>query len=110
VTLIEIIEALKGAAPSFKIDQAIARLDWYREEHGDCADNEVPPFTESLDAAVMLVPPDHWWSAGNCKREDHASVGPDEHLAEENVCEGFGTTVAIALCIAALSSRALAQS
>lgn len=112
MTEIEIIEALKGSAPSFRLDRAIARLDWYREENGDCADNEVPPFTSSIDAAVTLVPRDHWWSAGHCKREEHASVGPDpergQQLDEELVTEGFGTTVAIALCIAALSQRASA--
>lgn len=69
---------------------------------------DVPKYTASLDAAATLVPDGYWWTCGHCKREEHASCGPDDgsdERDEEGVREGFGATPAIALCISALKAR-----
>lgn len=62
------------------------------------------PYTSSLDAAVTLVPEGHWWSAGACQRENHATVAP-EGVDDDRSHEGYGATVALALVIAALKAR-----
>lgn len=59
VALTEAVVALNES--SFAVNQQIARLDFFREGHGDCADNEVPDFTGSIDAATILMPAEGWF-------------------------------------------------
>lgn len=79
----------------------IPRYDVPQFVHGDIT--PAPRFTDSLDAAICLVPEGHWWTAGDCKREKHARVAPE--AIDNDGREGFGATVALALCIAALKAR-----
>lgn len=54
-SLIERLESATG--PSFDLNAAIAGEDWYREEFGDCADDEVPNFSGCATAAMTLMRP-----------------------------------------------------
>lgn len=60
IRLAERVEAEIGT--SFAINQEIARLEFYREEHGDFADDEVPDFTGSLDASLTLIQEGRGWN------------------------------------------------
>lgn len=58
-------------------------------------------YTASLDAALSLVPEGHGWSYGTHMKRD--PVGPAAYV---DGCSGIGATPALALCVAALRSRA----
>lgn len=130
MTLTEIIAALKQATgPSEELDRLIhfhvvhpwlaekcVKYWWDLEEDGGFywLDTErqaakgpgyhdyVKPVTSSIDAALTLVPEGDWWGITQTPRESNATCAPvgkpggDGHDA---------TTPALALCIAALSSR-----
>lgn len=65
------------------------------------ADEYVPAYTASLDAALTLVPEGAPW-----KVEDHPVYG----IAAVADCEqGWGSTPALALCAACLRARAASQ-
>lgn len=56
MTLSPLIERLEKAELSFDLNQSIACQEFYREEFGDMADDEVPDFGESFDAAIRQLP------------------------------------------------------
>ena len=120
----DLIERLeKATGPDRDLDVAIAiATGWERRTHVGSDYTWRDPvslgwelcpwwFTSNLNAAVRLVPEGYWWSCGYCRRECHASVGidptPEESatLESEHLEDGFGATVAIALCVAALKAR-----
>ena len=71
----------------------------------------VPSFTASIEAALTLLPEGWWWSAGVCRRENHASVGSEIGTVEgELIFETFGATAPLALLAAILRARQAAQS
>lgn len=66
----------------------------------------VPRYMESLDAVLTLLPEGWWWSAGVCRRENHASVGSEIGTVEgELIFETFGATAPLALLAAILRAR-----
>lgn len=66
----------------------------------------VPSFTASIEAALTLLPEGWWWSAGVCRRENHASVGSEIGTVEgELIFETFGATAPLALLAAILRAR-----
>lgn len=56
--LLELAERVEKATCSsnWELNRDICRLDFFREDNGDCADDEVPDFTSSFDDAYRLVP------------------------------------------------------
>lgn len=101
----KLIAALEAATESsFELNAAIARLDFYREAHGDLADNEVPDFCASIDAALTLVPANHDWSLHADNGEAIAGCMPSNEDGCD-VADCHGATPAIAICIAALKAR-----
>lgn len=71
----------------------------------------VPHYSTSIDAALTLLPEGWWWSAGVCRRENHASVGTEIGTVEgELIFETFGATAPLALLAAILRARQAAQS
>jgi len=63
-----------------------------------------PRFTESIDAALSLVPEGKEWSLDNI--EGYRAYIMWEHMSGEFIMRsGKGATPAIALCIAALKAR-----
>lgn len=70
----------------------------------------VPFYTSSLDAVLTLLPEGWWWSAGVCRRENHASVGSEIGTVEgELIFETFGATAPLALLSAILRARQAMQ-
>jgi len=70
-----------------------------------------PEISTSIDAALTLLPEGWWWSAGVCRRENHASVGSEIGTVEgELIFETFGATAPLALLAAILRARQAAQS
>lgn len=66
----------------------------------------VPEYTTSIDASLTLLPEGWWWSAGVCRRENHASVGSEIGTVEgELIFETFGATAPLALLAAILRAR-----
>jgi len=125
-----IIEKLKAATgPDRELDGLIweatttDKMYWsiHRHFNGDCClryypgppgpeDSPLLRYTSSIDAALTLVPANHWWSLLSGEDEDgvmtppSAIVAPFEKFAPS--CEIYpGATPAIALCIAALEAR-----
>lgn len=103
-----IVERLRALAercereePSRELDREIAIATgsaWRDVRHGSYSP---PLFTDSLDAAVALVPPefaDHW-GAAQAGKDCIAHVGNQEN-------EGPAKTPTLALCAAALRARA----
>jgi hypothetical protein len=106
----KLIAALEAATESsFELNAAIARLDFYREAHGDLADNEVPDFCASIDAALTLVPANHDWSLHADNGEAIAGCMPSSEDGCD-IADCRGATPALALCIAALQARATISS
>lgn len=103
--LAEIIAKLEAATEgSWRLSREIAVLE--RERIGDCADNEVPPYTTSLDAATSLVPDDCGWDVGSNGEaivyfmpEPGATIGPVRGHAKR------AASPAIGICIAAIKAR-----
>lgn len=98
----DLIERLeKATEPEWELDAAIARLDDIREAFGDCADDEVPPYTSSIDAALTLVPEGCKWLVQDLGIGFEACTYPRKGVP----CAAKGAAPAIALCIAALKAR-----
>jgi len=96
----DLIQRLEKATDtSFELSHAIANLDWYREQFGDSADDEVPDFIRSMDASAILVPDGAIW--------DVASTGVAwvDVPGEQQLFTGKGKFPATGLCIAALKAR-----
>lgn len=71
----------------------------------------VPEYTTSIDASLTLLPEGWLWSAGVCRRENHASVGSEIGTVEgELIFETFGATAPLALLAAILRARQAVQS
>lgn len=109
--LIATLEQATG--PDWHLDSAIARLDQIREEIGDCADNEVPPYTTSLDTALTLVPEGCEWRIESHERP-HPDGLPRAYIKRfgalgKSARIGRAPTPALALCIAALKVRSAIQ-
>jgi hypothetical protein len=68
--------------------------------HGWGWEADVPPFTASIDAALMLVPEDHDWIIYNVN--GHVGGTPSARIG---MSEAYGFTPALSLCIAALKAR-----
>lgn len=95
-----LIERLEKATDSvFELSRAITNLDWYREQFGDSADDEVPDFIRSMDASATLVPGHAIW--------DIASTGAAwiDVPGEQELFTGKGRFPAAGLTIAALKAR-----
>ena len=72
-------------------------------------------FTASLDAAVALaerVLPGCWWTAGNCRREAHATIGHEVGAGPIDQIEGLAPSgqTALALCRAPESRSVISSS
>jgi len=109
--LIERIEA--ASAPDREIDLLIMR---YAENIGGPAENALP-YTESVDAALTLVPEGEFWKIGNdgegADPSDYAAAvtctwWPNGRKASPHMrtLRATATTPALALSAAALKSRA----
>lgn len=98
--LIKQLESAPGS--SFELNSAIARLDFYRETHGDLADDEVPDFCASIDAALTLLPEGWEWELSWIYGRACAKLG-DPVLSID--CDG--STPALALVAACLKARLL---
>lgn len=110
----DLIEKLQSAAgPSFELDKAI----WcaLNPDHDPTTYNGDPrwkPYTQSIDAAVTLVP-DGWawfaqWIGGEFSEGDARLWIPSQRtrgLLKENFDARSCANPAIALCIAALRAR-----
>lgn len=73
---------------------------------GTAASDPRPSPTESLDAALTLVPEGEWWAVdGNCDDPIDCSAAVGRVGGEE---KGRSVTPALALCIAALKARSAA--
>lgn len=67
-------------------------------------------YTRSIDEALTLLPEGWWWSAGVCRRENHASVGSEIGTVEgELIFDAFGKTAPLALLAAILRARQAAD-
>jgi len=87
-----------ASGPAWVLDKEIAVE--IREEIGDCADDEVPAFSMSVDAALMLVRPGKGWNVqGNMDVFYGVVAGSYSKSAK---------TAALALSAAALRDRAVA--
>lgn len=117
-TVIKALEQAEGS--SFALNHAIATLEFYREAEGDLADDEVPDFCGSIDAALTLVPKNWFWRCGrtsiyqawaliNEMHPDHCDTGWNEFAWKREAWEP-DSTPAIALCIVALQARAVQKS
>ncbi|WP_152535387.1 hypothetical protein [Bradyrhizobium sp. Ai1a-2] len=105
--MMDLIERLTNATESsFELNAAIARLDFYREMEGDMADDEIPDFLASIDAALTLVPAEYTWNINEW--------GMVQLFRKEKYPTGTGRGIevsdkvrpaAIAICIAALRAR-----
>ena len=87
------------------------------EESGPWHDKP-PAFSESLDAAMTLVPPTHFYLLiFGCKADGYTcSLGGDElrgegmiHYADPAVLKAHAKTEPLALCIAAVRARLAGQ-
>jgi hypothetical protein len=102
--LIKQLESAPGS--SFELNSAIARLDFYRETHGDLADDEVPDFCASIDTALTLLPEGHDWSLF----ADNGSAMAGCQPASDDGCDMAdvpGATPALAIVAACLKARLL---
>lgn len=129
-TLRDLIARVESAAGHDReLDRAIARLllpagaeDVAKSAHGwsyrvfgpngwDDEWLETRPYTDSLDAALTLVPKGKWWIAGygkRCPKEPlgGAAIYYSTGLATGTlVAEAEAATPALALCAAALRAR-----
>ncbi|BEV44813.1 hypothetical protein [Afipia carboxidovorans] len=81
-----------------------------RSTHRYAGSDGLPFYTASLDAVLTLLPEGWWWSAGVCRRENHASVGSEIGTVEgELIFETFGATAPLALLSAILRARQAMQ-
>lgn len=103
----------------FPINSDIARGEFYREAEGDLADDEVPDFCGSIDAALKLVPEGWYWRVGRTAafqawaavyetHPDHGEPGRNEFFWHREYWQPESTPP-IALCIVALQARAAMQ-
>lgn len=114
------IKALeREGQPSFDVNRAIANLEFYREKYGDSADDEVPDFGGSIDAALTLMPENWFWQCGATSafrawarvyetHPDHGEPGRNEFGWKREWWQPE-TTPAIALSITALQAQAALQ-
>ena len=69
----------------------------------------VPKYTDSIDAALTLVPKGYWWSVTSSKSTVDVVCGPDDGSGEtfdaEELSLAKAATPALALCISALLAR-----
>ena len=93
----ELIAKLEAATEgAWALDKEIAVLE--REKIGDCADDEVPPFTTSLDAALTLVTRGTQWHVNTSEYAEYrAEVDYGMSI--------WAKTAPLAFCIAALKAR-----
>lgn len=110
-----LIKRLEAGETSFELCAAIVQLEFYREQYGDLADDEVPAFAESIDAALTLVPEGCWWEIGKTADEsspmrNFGAIGVYRSAVHWSYGDpgfiGRSDAPAIALCIAALKARA----
>jgi len=100
--LIERLEKATGPnrLADFRIAEAIEKT------YGTYAD--IPRFTESIDAALSLVPDGDPWTLGQNIHHRHWNACINEYGTDQEVrSRGFGshkTSPAIALCIASLKA------
>jgi hypothetical protein len=93
-------EILKAANPT--VVQTYRGLpDYATQEHeGSMRTIDVPPYTDSIDAAVTLLPSPSWFW-----RVDSHDPSAWVYLNIQDAYKGEGKTPAISLCIAALKAR-----
>ena len=108
--LIAKIEA--ATEPDMELDAEIATASgWQMYDDGcwdlpgqyDTALTGTPPFTSSIDRAMLLVPKGHWWAIvmrGNEDGFDASVIPPDTEMTWHR-----GANAALAICIAALKAR-----
>lgn len=121
MTLPDIIAALeKCTGPDRELDCAIIKAlfgvnpypvalggdwKWYTD---DLPISDVPHYTDSVDAALSLVPSGYLWEVSNWSLQEgrgpYASLSSHEYA--ESICEGHhATSQAIAFVIASLRAR-----
>lgn len=101
MTLLARLQAATG--PSYALDVEIAAHIY--AENGLPPPTPPRPYSYSIDAALSWMPEGHWWSAGDCRREKHARVAPEQ--IDHDGYEGFGATVPLSLCIAIAKARGI---
>lgn len=79
---------------------------WYRQCRDDAVAYECPPtFTDSIDAALTLVPPGRYADVCGIGHSPTATIWNKAFEAPQNLYQVPGATPALALCIAALKAR-----
>ena len=109
-TLAALIERLESATEgSRELDLAIDR--WAREQHLPHVSRAQLRYTQSLDAALTLVPGGARYKVGNLRQAWGYDLGRDVFQAalsdtgRRGFITGHAATAALALCIAALRAR-----
>lgn len=84
---------------------------WMWSPKGTISWHDILDCTQSLDAAVTLVPENNWWSLQTMRREiSTAWVGPyNDPIGFKVKHNGQSATPALALCAASLRARAEAM-
>ncbi len=97
----------KATAPSRRLDaEIIAVIKGGAPEDYEATSWALPRLTESLDAALTLVPEE-----ANCHGYDASPAGAEAYVSRNNVASGHwllsavAATPALALCAAALKAR-----
>lgn len=112
------LDVLVGAAIDLRVDEGhlsfrnsfeicgMEQMLRMAESHQNIWREALPRYSTSIDAALTLLPEGWWWSAGVCRRENHASVGSEIGTVEgELIFEMFGSTAPLALLAAILRAR-----
>lgn len=103
-----IAELKKAAGPSGVLDLKIGHIAWESGWPGINDWANPPLYSDSLDAALTLVPEGCWWRAQNIPSEPRASAIIGSEECHEEVDEA--PSPALALCLAACRARlALAE-
>ena len=102
-----------GVAEAGRIDRDGGVVGWWPKDRPYQSAREVPRYTNSVDAAIMLVPPDRNWELQSaipgceddlCQAECRS--WNETFSVSEDCSSGWAKTPALALCAAALSARA----
>lgn len=103
------ISVTPGVLEAGRIDRLGGLVGWWPRDAPYQSAREVPQYTVSIDAALLLIPEWHRWRVGCGRRVQYiASVEPT--VADHGISVGeTDSTPAIALCIAALKAREAAN-
>lgn len=115
----DLLSRLSAATgPSRELDAEIALANGWRHDHAMAYGGEFwqnptgqicpqpPRYTESIDAALTLVPERAGWKLASWFKDGYAA---DVHLPNGVITRGEGTTPAIALVIACLRAAGIEE-